>query len=149
MEGCLQAPSNSRLLSGEYAEFEPLHNGIGQQLLTSFVDELFRFLPRSGFYVQGNVLTDANIGQLTQPDVGQIVGDCLSLRVEQSGKRENVDGRVEYHFRCHLLVPNRCAIAPNNGYEIKASTPPKGPNPMLTDPTARSQTPLIASHRLS
>jgi len=48
------------------------------------------------------VLSDPNVGQLTEPHVGKVVGYSLALWVEQSGQRKDVDGGVEYHVALFL-----------------------------------------------
>ena len=50
--------------------------------------------------VEGNVLPDAHVGELTKANVGQVVGNRLALRVKKSGKRLDVYSSVKNHGLC-------------------------------------------------
>ena len=64
--------------------------------------QVFGLLAAFRLDVKGNVLSDPNVGQLTKPHVGKVVGYSLALWVKQSGQRKNVDGGVEYHVALFL-----------------------------------------------
>ena len=65
-----------------------------------FADEALRLLTVLRLDVEGDVLANAHVGQLSEADVRQIVGDGLALRIEEGGQRENVDGGVKNHGLC-------------------------------------------------
>ena len=57
-----------------------------------FADEALRLLPVLRLDVEGDAFANAHVGQLSEAEHGQIVGDGLALRIEEGGQRENVDG---------------------------------------------------------